>query len=179
MLSAPENALRPDDGLFALLDSAGAGDEILLAQLYEYKHWGDADSNPTADPNPRLERIIAAARRGARVRILLDSLFDDTDDSRSNAATVNYVRGIAIAEQLDMDARLANPTGGGLHGKLALVRVGEARWSAVGSLNGSEVSYKLNREVVLMTDLPGVYDRLAQVFWWDWEYEDGSESNTN
>ena len=63
--SAPENALRPDDGLFALLDRAGANDEILVAQLYEHKFWGDSDSNPVADPNPRLERLIDAARRGA------------------------------------------------------------------------------------------------------------------
>ncbi len=36
------------------------------------------------------------------------------------------------------------------------------------SLIGDEVSHKLNREVALMTDSPGVYERLSQAFWWDW-----------
>jgi cardiolipin synthase A/B len=39
----------------------------------------------------------------------------------------------------------------------------------VGSLNGGEVSHKLNREVVVMVDHPATYGRLAEVFGWDWE----------
>jgi cardiolipin synthase A/B len=69
-----------------------------------------------------------------------------------------------------MEVRLANPAGGGLHAKLVLIRLGNETWSVVGSLNGGEVSHKLNREVVLMTDLPGIYDRLITVFRWDWEH---------
>ena len=64
--------------------------------------------------------------------------------------------------------RLANPTGGGLHAKLVLVRLGNETWSAVGSLNGGEISHKVNREVVLLTDHPTVYDRLLEVFLHDW-----------
>jgi cardiolipin synthase len=167
--SAPENILHPDAGLFALLARAGAGDEIFVEQLYEHKHWGDSASNPIADPNPRLQAMIEAARRGATVRLLLDSFFDEPEELRSNRATVDYVNAIAATEGLDLAARLGNPTGGGIHAKLVLVRLGEERWSAVGSLNGGEVSHKLNREVVLLTDLAGVYERLAEVFTWDWE----------
>ncbi len=118
VVSAPENAMQPDDGLFALLQRAGAGDEIMLEQLYEHKYWGDSNSNPIADPNPRLEAVIDAARRGAQVRLLLDSFFDDGENLRSNRATVDYVRAIAAAEGLDLDARLGNPTGGGIHAKI-------------------------------------------------------------
>jgi phosphatidylserine/phosphatidylglycerophosphate/cardiolipin synthase-like enzyme len=169
VVSAPENAMRPDAGLHVLLQRAGDGDEILLEQLYEHKHWGDTESNPIADPNPRLQMIVEAARRGARVRLLLDSFFDDGESLRSNRATADYVRALAAAEGLDMEARLGNPTGGGIHAKLMLVRLGQERWSAVGSLNGGEVSHKLNREVVVLTDLPAIYERLVQVFMWDWE----------
>jgi cardiolipin synthase A/B len=136
----------------------------------DHKHWGNSDSNPVADPNPRLERLIDAARRGARVRILLDSLYDRPEDLRSNRATADYVHAVAASEHLDMEVRLANPAGGGLHAKLVLIRLGNETWSVVGSLNGGEVSHKLNREVVLMTDLPGIYDRLITVFRWDWEH---------
>lgn len=169
--SAPENVLRPDDSLHALLQRAGPGDEILVAQLYEHKYWGDKDSNPIADPNPRLRLLIDAARRGARVRLLLDGYFDDPQDPRGNRATAGYVRAIAVAEGLDLDARLANPSGGGLHAKLVLARVQGETWSAVGSLNGGEVSHKLNREAVLLTDLPAVHARLSEVFAWDWSLD--------
>jgi phosphatidylserine/phosphatidylglycerophosphate/cardiolipin synthase-like enzyme len=168
VLAAPENALRPDSGLMALIGRASAGDEILLEQLYEQRNWGVATSNPIADPNPRLEAMIAAARRGARVRLLLDSFFDEEGTDRNNGTTVAYLNALASAEGLDIEARRGNPTLGGIHAKLALVRVGEERWSAVGSLNGGETSFKLNREVVVMTDLAGVHARLAEVFAWDW-----------
>jgi phosphatidylserine/phosphatidylglycerophosphate/cardiolipin synthase-like enzyme len=167
--SAPENILRPDAGIFALLARAGAGDEIFVEQLYEHKHWGDSDSNPIADPNPRLQAMIEAARRGAKVRLLLDSFFDEQEELRSNRATLDYVNAIAAAEGLDLEARLGNPAGGGIHAKLLLIRLGDEHWASVGSLNGGEVSHKLNREVVLLTDLVGVYERLAEVFLWDWD----------
>ena len=166
--TAPENAARPDAGLLALIARAGPGDELAVMQLYEQRHWGPATSNPLADPNGRLEALIDAARRGARVRILLDSFFDDPADLRSNAATVAYVQAVAAAEGLDLAARRGNPTGGGIHAKLLLAQVGGERWSAVGSLNGGEISVKLNREVVLLVDQPPVYDYLLRVFDHDW-----------
>jgi hypothetical protein len=166
--TAPEHSLRPDDGLLALVHRAGPGDQILWVQLYEHTYWGESVSNPIADPNPRLVALLAAARRGAQVRVLLDRLFDDPHDPRGNQATVDYLIGRAAAEGLDLQARLGNPTGGGIHAKLALLRVAGATWSAVGSLNGGEISHKLNREVVLLVDAPAIHARLAQVFAWDW-----------
>jgi hypothetical protein len=43
-----------------------------------------------------------------------------------------------------LEARLGNPTLSGIHAKLVLLRVNGETWSAVGSLNSSEISYKLN-----------------------------------
>ena len=181
IVSAPENATRPDAGMMALIHRAGLGDEIMLAQLYEHKHWGERVSNPIADPNPRLQALIDAARRGATVRILLDRYFDDANNLRSNQATVDYLRLVASHESLPLEARVGNPTQGGLHAKLLLVRLNNDSssdagttseteyWSAVGSLNGGEVSHKINREVVLLTDMAEVYERLATVFMWDWQ----------
>jgi hypothetical protein len=51
---------------------------------------------------------------------------------------------------------------------LILVQVDGETWSALGSLNGGEVSHKLNREVVLIVDHPLIYDRLLEVFQHDW-----------
>ena len=168
LVSAPENATRPDRGIHALIARAGAGDAIAVMQLYEQKNWGDSTSNPVADPNPRLEALIAAARRGAQVHILLDSYFDDPAALRNNQAAMEYINQTALREGIALAARLGNPTHGGIHAKLILLRIGGEHWSAVGSLNGSEVSHKLNREVVVLTDMPGVYARLQSVFDWDW-----------
>ena len=168
IVSAPENALRPDAGINQLIAQAGDGDEILVLELYENRHWGEVTSNPIADPNPRLEALLAAARRGARVRLLLDSFFDEEDALRSNRATADYVRSVAAAEELNLEARLGNPTLGGIHAKVVLVQVGNARWTAVGSLNGGEVSTKLNREVVLLVDAAPLFDRARAVFEHDW-----------
>jgi cardiolipin synthase A/B len=38
VIAAPENALRPDTGIHALIQQAGAGDELYLTQLYEHKY---------------------------------------------------------------------------------------------------------------------------------------------
>jgi hypothetical protein len=80
----------------------------------EHKYWGSADGNPISDPNPRLEAIIAAARRGATVRVLLDSFFDEPEALRSNHATVDYLNLIAQTEGHDLVAATGNPTGGGI-----------------------------------------------------------------
>lgn len=168
LISAPENALRPDAGLLAVIQQAGAGDEIYLEQLYEHRHWGPTASNPIADPNPRLQALIDAARRGAKVRLILDSFFDDRASLRNNRATVDYLTTIASSEGLDLAAAVGNPTAGGIHAKVFLARVGGHTWSAIGSLNGSEISHKINREVVLMVDHPQVYERLLEVFTHDW-----------
>jgi len=169
LISAPENATRPDQGILALLARAGVGDTIAVMQLYEHKQWGESTSHPIADPNPRLEALIAAARRGARVQILLDSYFDDGEGLRNNQQTVAYLNQLATIDGLPLEARLGNPTLAGIHAKLLLVQLDQQAWSAVGSLNGGEVSHKLNREVVLLTDMQRIYERLREVFEWDWQ----------
>ena len=121
-----------------------------------------------ADPNPRLQAYLAAARRGATVRVLLDAFFDDLASPRSNLRTVEYLNYIARAEGLDLQARRGNPTGLGIHNKLVLAQIGGRGWTVAGSLNGGEVSAKLNREVALLVGSDEVYGYLADVFWYDW-----------
>ena len=168
LLAVPEDSTRPDNPLAGLVGRAGAGDEIRWVQLYEHKYWGDTLSNPLADPNPRLAGLIDAARRGARVRVLLDSYFDEPSDDRSNRATVDYLRLVAQSEGLDVQAVTGNPAGAGIHAKTGSLRVGDERWVLVGSLNGGEVSHKINREVSLLINAPPLYDRLVELFDSDW-----------
>ena len=171
LISSPEQALRTQDSLLGLIAQAGPGDTVLVEQLYENLYWGAEASNITDDPNPRLEAYLAAARRGAKVRVLLDAYFDNQDlaSPRSNLRTVEYLNAMALNERLDLQARRRNPTGQGIHNKMVLAQIGGRGWVVVGSLNGGEVSAKLNREMALLVGSDEVYGYLADVFWYDWD----------
>ncbi len=174
VVQSPETSLRAEAGLLPLVARAGAGDTVLVQQLYEHLYWGDAASTLEMNLNPRLEAYLAAARRGARVRLILDSLFADPLDARGNHATAAYVNQLARAEGLDLSARLGNPTYLGIHNKMVLVRAGGRGWVHVGSLNGSEGSAKVNRELALQVQSDAAYSYLAAVFESDWEAIGGS-----
>ncbi len=165
MFTAPEASLAP---LLDLIQRAGPGDVIFTQQLYEHPWWGAENSHAAQDPNVRLEALIAAARRGAVVRILLDSFFDNPYDTRSNLTTMHYINDIARREGLDMQAQRGNPTQAGLHAKLHLIALGDERWVVVGSMNGSEASNKLNREMGLALQSVQAFNQLKEVFDSDW-----------
>lgn len=168
VVQSPENSLRDRDSLLGLVSQAGAGDTVLVQQLNERPYWGATSSNPTDDPNPRLEAYIAAARRGADVRLLLDAHFDDSGSPVSNAATCAYVKSIAAAEGLSLECAVANPAGLGIHNKMVLVQVDGRGYIHVGSLNGTEQSNKGNRELALQVQSDGAYALLAEMFTRDW-----------
>ncbi len=169
MVQSPDNSLRNTDSLLGMIGRANAFDFVLVEQLYEHKYWGPTNSTPTTDPNPRLEAFIAAARRGATVYLLLDSLYNDPTDSRGgNTATCDYVNSIAATEHLQLVCLLGNPTGTGIHNKMVLVSSANDAWVHTGSINGSENSSKLNREVAVQVHSRAAFDDLSQVFWYDW-----------
>lgn len=175
LLTSPEDSTRPDNPLAGLIERAGASDEIRWMQLYEHKYWGDTFSNPVADPNPRLAALIDAAQRGAQVRVLLDSYFDEPDDDRGNRATVDYLRLVAQAEGLDIQALTGSPAGAGIHAKAGTLAIGDERWVLVGSLNGGEISHKINREASLLVNATPLYDRMVELFQADWTASGGEQ----
>lgn len=165
VIQSPETSLRNQDSLLGLLNRAGPGDTVLVEMFYEYRHWGPADGAPETDPNPRLEAYLQAAERGATVRILLDSHFDSGGD---NAATMAYLKGVAGSQGWDLEVRRGDPTFLGLHNKMVLAHVGGRGTVHVGSINGSEASSKINRELALQVQSDGAYDYLQAVFDYDW-----------
>ena len=66
--------------------------------------------------------------------------------------------------QESMAARRRNATGQGIHNKVVLAQIGGRGWVVVGSLNGGEVSAKLNRELALKVASDETYSYLADVF---------------
>lgn len=166
LVECPDNCLRESDGLLGMVAKAGQGDTLLVEQLYEYPFWGSGFSNAVADPNLRLEAYIAAAKRGAQVRILLDSYYDVFSDPRSNYATCTYLNGLRT--HYDIECRLANPTGLGIHMKMVLLEQGAKGYVHLGSINGSETSNKLNRELATQVESSEAERYWRQVFDYDW-----------
>ncbi|HZY42372.1 MAG TPA: phospholipase D-like domain-containing protein, partial [Anaerolineae bacterium] len=174
VVSAPENALHASDALLGWIDRSGAGDAIDVEQLDEPTYWGASTSNPIADPNVRLEALIAAAGRGAKVRVLLDRYFDDATKPNSNAATVKYVESLrALSSTLaaNLQVRLGDPARYGLHNKMFLFDVGGQQVVHAGSLNGTETSNKINREVALQVESSAAYAYLRAMFEYDWAFQ--------
>ncbi len=164
IIQSPDNSLHPIDGLLGLVNRAGQGDTLLIQQLSERPYWGATNSNPTADPNPRLEAYIAAARRGAHVAIMLDSFFDEPTSAVSNRATCDYVNATARLELLRLHCVLANPTGLGIHNKMILAYIDGRGYVHTGSINGTELSSKGNREMALQVQSDAAYHYLAAMF---------------
>ncbi len=168
LIQSPENALRKNSGILNLLEQAGDGDTILVEELIERSHWGPSESDFKIDPNPRLEAIISAARRGASVFVLLDAFFADESDPSSNFGTCRYLGQIANLEDLKLYCQVANPTGLGIHNKMILALVKGKGHSFIGSINGTELSHKGNREIALLIQSEELYSRLATMFFSDW-----------
>ena len=164
IVQSPENSLYHHTGLLGMVGQAGPGDTVLVQQLSERPFWGPDRINP------RLEAYIQAARRGAKVRILLDAFFDDESAVNSNTATCQYINKTAQIERLRLECALGNPTGLGIHNKMVLVRAGETYHVHIGSLNGTELSQKGNREVIMQVKSADVYHFLADMFSQDWPY---------
>lgn len=206
LVTSPENSLDPLRGLPGLVGRAGQGDRVLVQQLDEPLWWGEGPEEGPVALNPRVQAFLGAARRGAQVRLLLDGYFDDAEHWNSNQATADALMRIAAEEGLDLQARLGNPAGKGLHNKMLLVTEGCAEasrgaaalgksgsnlaeatpavteaigtsplapgcrghWSHLGSINGSEVASKANREAGVSIDSEAVHVWLEAVFAWDW-----------
>lgn len=123
------------------LDAAGDGTTIRGAISH-------LKSGPLAD------RLIAAARRGADVRLLVH----DTE-RRVPAATVERLGagGIRVA-------RYVHPDGLPLHAKFLLIESAAERLSAFGSFNFNPRSRYLNHELLVRSSDPWIADALAARF---------------
>ncbi len=157
VLHAPEHSLRDRDSLLGLLNRAGGGDRIAAMQMNEPLAWSAEDGE--VGLNPRLQALVAAARRDAEVRVLLDAHYRS-----KNIETCLTLNQTAAQEGLNLTCRLADPTGLGIHAKVFLVSVGDERWVHLGSINGTETSNKNNREAALQVHSARAYDHMLAVF---------------
>ncbi|HQE92741.1 MAG TPA: lamin tail domain-containing protein [Anaerolineae bacterium] len=168
LLHAPEHTLRRQDALIGLLNDTLAGSSIDVMQMNEPAIW--SSNTGDAGRNPRIAALIAAAQRGVSVRLLLDAFYDDPLSDSGNTATCLYLRSLHLPT---LQCRLANVTGLGIHAKIFLVDDGNETWVHLGSINGSETSNKVNREMALQFTSPAAYSYVRAVFDHDWDLGHG------
>jgi hypothetical protein len=154
LAGCPDRCLAERDALLTLVDRAGPGDTVLVEQLHE---------DPSA---PRLNAYIAAARRGAAVRILLDRPDEGPGGPRGNGAAAGYVNAVARAERLDLEARLGTPTNGSLHNGMVLASLRGTQYVHVGSPGGSEPS--ASGAIAVQLQSADAYFYLEEIFTSDW-----------
>ena len=163
LMLAPEHSLRDQDALLGMLNSTLTG-TIDAMQMSEPVTW--TDNADAIGHNPRIEALITAAQRGVHVRLLLDAYYDDPTAANTNTATCVYLNRLPLP---NLQCRLANVTGKGIHAKIFLVDTGDQQWVHLGSINGSESANKVNRELAIQFASPAAHAYLRAVFEHDWE----------
>jgi phosphatidylserine/phosphatidylglycerophosphate/cardiolipin synthase-like enzyme len=148
LLLAPDNA---EGEILEVIESAQ--EEIAVKQV----RIGDRTL-------PFFQALLAAARDGVRVRILLSGEWYVREDNRRLA---RWVERRANSQNLPIEVRLATPAGRyeKIHAKGMIV---DEQTVLLGSLNWNKNSIRQNREVALLLDSTGVAAYYGEVFAADW-----------
>ncbi|MFZ5825659.1 MAG: phospholipase D-like domain-containing protein [Bacillota bacterium] len=167
---SPDNTLDREQGFLGLLRNAR--EELLVSAAYINKWWGSSTdpTNFTKYPQPYLEEIVAAARRGVAVKVLLDRRNVRIDSQRDNHYVVQYLNELAQKESLKLEARLVNMDQSGIgrsyHNKSLIVDGAVV----ISSINGSENSFRYAREMAIKVEgSPEFTGYYRDLFMHDWK----------
>jgi phosphatidylserine/phosphatidylglycerophosphate/cardiolipin synthase-like enzyme len=153
--------LSPDTSALILDLIESAEESIVIEQAYI--------TNETPDTlNPYLAAAIEASRRGVAVRVILDSVWFNTEDNADNDEMVGLINRVAAAEGLPLEARLADLEANNLakiHNKGVVV---DGRAVLVSSINWNANSPAFNREAGVIIEHPEVAAYYTRVFDDDW-----------
>jgi phosphatidylserine/phosphatidylglycerophosphate/cardiolipin synthase-like enzyme len=158
LIIGPDATLDPDGPLGVF---ASARERLSIQAFYLDEAWGNAS-------NPFLEAAFDAARRGVRVRILLDGSWSSVADVGENDDVLGRVNGRAQAEGVPLEVRLLEPHGAiqRLHNKGA---VADGRVVIVSSMNWAFGSATENREIGVILEDPEIARRFESAFDADWD----------
>jgi phosphatidylserine/phosphatidylglycerophosphate/cardiolipin synthase-like enzyme len=159
LVLGPENVLMQGRGNLDLVNRAGAGD-VVLAQVNLTSTW---DGEPAL--NTRLQSYIEAARRGAKVRVLIDSYSIALE---RNLPVYYYLLDVIASEDIDLEAQMGLVGTRRQHNKLILAEINGEKFASIGSLNESEKAYNLTRELQIIVQSNAVHTYLRNMFDLDW-----------
>lgn len=153
---SPDMTSLMTGGILGLLRSATS--TLDLQQLSVPLHWGASSDPSDLHPSLFLGEIVAAARRGVGVRVLLDASWYSVEltDPRDNDDTCAYLNALAATESLSLECRLLEPAWLGLTTIHVKGVIADGRVTHVGSTNGTSNSFRLNREAGLQVDSPQI-----------------------
>lgn len=178
LVLSPDTSLNEHSALLGMIERARR--TLYVEQNSIRRRWGrkadssDPDSEQRDDanstPNLALQAVVAAARRGVQVRVLLDSTWYNVqgDEDRDNDDTVAWLNDLARKEKLDIAAKVINLETAHLekiHTKGVIIDDAEV---FVGSINWTENSFKGNREVGVIVGNKKIAGYYAKLFRRDW-----------
>jgi phosphatidylserine/phosphatidylglycerophosphate/cardiolipin synthase-like enzyme len=168
LVLSPDTSLHENRGLIGMIQRAQK--ELIIEQNSIRRRWGSVKDTHDETPNLLLQAVVAAARRGVKVRVLLDSTWYNIqgDFDRDNDDTVLYLQQLAEREKLDLQAKVINLETAHLekiHTKGIIV---DGKEVFVGSINWTENSFKGNREVGVIIRHPRVTEYYQKLFESDW-----------
>lgn len=161
--------LSPDTSLADLVDMLEkAQRSIDIEQMTLDSRWGKEGTN-----SPLLGAIVAAARRGVQVRVLLndETVFDKGDRAsrKKNVETAKILNNLARKEHLRLAARIADVQEMGvtyIHNKGALI---DGERTLVSSINWNENAVEHNREAAVLIQSGDIFSHYEELFDSDWK----------
>ena len=171
LVLSPDTSLNESSGVIGIIQRAKR--TLLIEQNSIRRRWGklhdDADTEG-AVPNIALQAVIAAARRGVQVRVLLDSTWYNVqgDEDRDNDDVAIWLNELAAEEHLDLLAKVINLETAALQKIHAKGVIADEHEVFIGSINWTENSFKGNREVGVVVTHPKIAGYYADLFRRDW-----------
>jgi hypothetical protein len=168
LVLAPDTSLNENTSIIGMMRRAKT--ELLLEQNSIRRRWGGREDSRATTPDLPFEAVVEAARRGVKVRVLLDGTWYNIqgDEDRDNDDTVETLNRLARDEGLDVSAKIINLESTHLkkiHAKGIIV---DGQEVFVGSINWTENSFKGNREVGVIVGHEQVADYYRDLFLRDW-----------
>ncbi|MEW5761452.1 MAG: phospholipase D-like domain-containing protein, partial [Candidatus Thermoplasmatota archaeon] len=158
--------ISPDNSFELMLELLkNANESIYLEMATISMSWNYKDDKLE---NVYLNALIEAARRGCKVRVLLDSRFVDVGmEIVDNKDVADYVNMIGKNERLDIEAKVVKLENlEKLHTKGIIV---DGKITLISSINWVRGSAIMNREVGVIIENEELASYYSSVFLYDWE----------
>jgi phosphatidylserine/phosphatidylglycerophosphate/cardiolipin synthase-like enzyme len=160
--------VSPDTSLSSLVTLLRSAKRTLDIEQLNF----NADWNQVTNGSPILAEVIAAARRGVQVRVLLNddaSSFGGDPETSHNAMTAQELNRSARQFGVKLEGRIANLKAMGvdyIHNKGVLI---DGAYTLVSSINWNENSITRNRESGVVLTGPEINSHYETLFSSDWE----------
>jgi len=158
-LTSPESSMV---GLMAFIESA---QETLDVELMSFNPmWGK-----TGEVSPLFNAIVAAAKRGVKIRVLVNDSTAFGGDNDPEMKLLAMIENVAKEHHLPIQAAIADLPKMKvkyIHNKGALA---DGYKTLISSINWNQNSVENNRETAISVDSRSINEHYQSIFNWDWQ----------